>query len=657
MSLLLPIQKIFKSLDLRNNKIFNAKVETPSEDEHIANKIYVDNVLNVALPIINSYEDLVGFHLKIDNKKFIDNQVSTALVVTGNEPGLVSALGAGLAYIVRASRASVDSSNDMIYEVSIPNGIKLFATYKAQDETLSDFDVCPVITDDSGLDNFQITYGIARAKNVPSMSLAFGTFNETIVTVYLAVNAGTGGTYYQEGTNSSGVIYRRKFTVLDGWTTWEKFDLSDRLRNRGQYEDFTVGDVKINDVFTNDGIPYVAMIDFTASVQNPKPVVSDLNYLRPLADLKMQDYKPKNTTAHPHWCYTWDEPAFNLHFNTVRPNADSLNFNLCANGFVTGKTPWFEPPLGYGFYLWTAELRKAVGGFDNQDYTTTNNAPRNGQGTRGIRAATAEEMMLQDGTIFQKVWKDIDGNWYSGTKIGTQMWMRENLMTTRLEDGTDIPLIPYASWGTSAGTEYLFGRIVNPIDRALPQPSTITSEYMAVRMYGYHYTSWVASNANLINSGGWRVFTLADWSILNSYIATNYPTFDPKYWKRSRSVVNGIYNDPNLVEPRYNKMLDYLSLKNAPAVSFETLASKTITLASLTIATAGWTWNGSLWVYTISNVKIKSIHNADIIPMNQESVVLAADIQPYSIVSNGSIVLQANYKPSADFLVTILLRE
>jgi uncharacterized protein (TIGR02145 family) len=324
---------------------------------------------------------------------------------------------------------------------------------------------------------------------------------------------------------------------------------------------------------------------------------------------------------------------------------------------VTGKTPYYEPPLGYGFYLWTAEFKKAVGGFDNQEFTTTNNAPRNGQGTRGIRAATAEEMMLPDGTIFQKVYKDADGNWYSCTKIGTQMWMRENLMTTKLEDGTDIPLIPYASWGTSAGNEYLFGRIVNPIDRALPQPSTITSDNMAVRMYGYHYTSWVVSNAGLINSGGWRVFTLADWATLNSYIATTYPTFDPKYWKRSRGVVDGIYNDPNLVEPTDNKKFDFFSVQNAPTVSFETVASKTITLASLTIASAGWTWNGSLWVYTLNNSRIKATHNADIIPMNQESVVLAAGIQPYSTVNNGSVTLQANNKPSADFLVTILLRE
>ena len=70
---------------------------------------------------------------------------------------------------------------------------------------------------------------------------------------------------------------------------------------------------------------------------------------------------------------------------------------------------------------------------------------------------------------------DIEGNTYKTVKIGTQVWMAENLKTTILNDGTDIPLITDAdSWGNlstpgfcwynndGASFKDIYGALYNP---------------------------------------------------------------------------------------------------------------------------------------------------------------------------------------------------
>jgi uncharacterized protein (TIGR02145 family) len=51
--------------------------------------------------------------------------------------------------------------------------------------------------------------------------------------------------------------------------------------------------------------------------------------------------------------------------------------------------------------------------------------------------------------------KDIDGNLYKTVTIGSQVWMKENLRTTRYNDGLAIPLVTdYDSWAALTTPAY-----------------------------------------------------------------------------------------------------------------------------------------------------------------------------------------------------------
>lgn len=110
------------------------------------------------------------------------------------------------------------------------------------------------------------------------------------------------------------------------------------------------------------------------------------------------------------------------------------------------------------------------------------------------------EITITDGQICTVI--DIQNNVYNVVKIGDQLWMKENLKTAKLNDGTPLT---YASsvaiWEPNADTTPLYAN--TPI---------ITSP-----IYGYLY-NWATINTNKLCPTGWRVPNNDDWDTLLDFL-------------------------------------------------------------------------------------------------------------------------------------------
>ena len=106
---------------------------------------------------------------------------------------------------------------------------------------------------------------------------------------------------------------------------------------------------------------------------------------------------------------------------------------------------------------------------------------------------------------------DIDGNVYSTITIGTQVWMAENLKTTKYRDGSAIPNVTSDSvWGTLSAGAYC-----NYNDDATNSTT-----------YGRLYNWYAVNDTRMIAPAGWHVPKDAEWSTLVNYLIANGYNFD-----------------------------------------------------------------------------------------------------------------------------------
>jgi hypothetical protein len=131
----------------------------------------------------------------------------------------------------------------------------------------------------------------------------------------------------------------------------------------------------------------------------------------------------------------WSSP------NTGAENKYNLNFLGCGersstgvfsslNGFASIKTLYpITYPNGWAYMLYSTALDAGVAPFSDGKIGTS---------VRLVRPATAPEQLLSDGTYMDK-YVGNDGQKYLTVKIGTQVWMAENLAETKYRNGDAIP--------------------------------------------------------------------------------------------------------------------------------------------------------------------------------------------------------------------------
>jgi uncharacterized protein (TIGR02145 family) len=117
----------------------------------------------------------------------------------------------------------------------------------------------------------------------------------------------------------------------------------------------------------------------------------------------------------------------------------------------------------------------------------------------------------QTGTV-----TDTEGNIYNTITIGTQVWMAENLKTTKYNDNTAIPLVTdNTEWQALSTPAYCWYNN----DEATNKP-----------VYGALY-NWYTVNTGKICPAGWHVPSDTEWKTLEIYLGMTQSQADATGWR------------------------------------------------------------------------------------------------------------------------------
>ena len=107
---------------------------------------------------------------------------------------------------------------------------------------------------------------------------------------------------------------------------------------------------------------------------------------------------------------------------------------------------------------------------------------------------------------------DIDGNVYQTVRIGNQVWMAENLRTTKYNDGTPVTLdTSKTTWAYAITEKYCY------------YSNSTNSD--SISKLGALY-NWHAVNTGKLAPTGWHVPTTEEWDVLLNYMISNGYNYD-----------------------------------------------------------------------------------------------------------------------------------
>ena len=182
---------------------------------------------------------------------------------------------------------------------------------------------------------------------------------------------------------------------------------------------------------------------------------------------------------------------------------------------------------------------------------------------------------------------DIDGNTYKTVKIGSQIWMAENLKTAKYNDGSYISNVTDNNlWGNLSSGAWCYYNNSDSLGKIYG------------KMYNWYVVSAFSSENKNVCPVGWHVPSNSDWTILSDFLGgtTNNLTSKIKEYGVSH------WNSPNV--DATNTSL-FTALPGGYYYNWGDYSGNKYTFYGLG-AECGWWSNQENWIFNIGNAILEN---------------------------------------------------